>query len=243
MNNRNIFKLPVQAVWGITPSLNLAAKSSSAYSDSRYDNKTGNGILILPSLRTLRDYKNYIKPTRGFNPAIITDLAKKTADFSGPERYVTILFDEMKIQEDLVWDKYSGELIGFVDLGDININYATLKNVEKLATHVLLFLVKSIVNPLSFSFASFATTGILAHQIMPILWKAVCYLEQIDLHVIAATADGASHNRLLECIDFYKVILLLKMLFTELKTFILKIIVLFIYLQMYLILLKLIEIV
>ena len=36
----------------------------------------------------------------------------------------------MKIQEDLVWDKYSGELIGFVDLGDINTNYATLKNVK-----------------------------------------------------------------------------------------------------------------
>ena len=101
-------------------------------------------------------------------------MLKKTADLSGPERYVTILFDEMKIQEDLVWDKYSGELLGFVDLGDINVNYATLKNVEKLATHVLVFLVKSIVNPLSFSFASFATTGILAHQIMPIFWKAVC---------------------------------------------------------------------
>ena len=101
----------------------------------------------------------------------------------------------MKIQEDLVWDKYSGELIGFVDLGDININYATLKNVEKLATHVLVFLVRSIVNHLSFSFASFATTAILAHQIMPIFWKAVCFLEQIGLHVIAATADGASPNR------------------------------------------------
>ena len=35
--------------------LNLAAKSSSTYSD----------LQCLPSLRTLRDYKNYIKPTRG----------------------------------------------------------------------------------------------------------------------------------------------------------------------------------
>ena len=175
--------------------LNLAAKSSSAYSDLRYDSKTGNGILVLPSLRTLRDYKNYIHPTRGFNPAVINDLQKNTVDFSGPERFITILFDEMKIQEDLVWDKYSGELIGFVDLGDINTNYATLKDVEELATHILVFLAKSIVNPLSFSFASFATTGISAHQIMPIFWKAVCYLEQINLHVVAATADGASPNR------------------------------------------------
>ena len=178
----------------ITFCLNLAAKSSSAYSDLRYDSKTGNGIFVLPSLRTLRDYKNYIKPIRGFNPAIITDLAKKNCWFFWTRTLCHNFIWWNEIQEDLVWDKYSGELIGFVDLGDININYETLKNVEKLVTHVLVFLVKSIVNPLTFSFASFATTGILAHQIMPIFWKAVCYLEQIDLHVIAASADGASPN-------------------------------------------------
>ena len=127
----------------------------------RYDSKTGTGFLVLPSLRTLRDYKNYIHPTRGFNSAIIKDLAEKTVNFS--ERFVTILFDEMKNQEDLTWDKYSGELIGFVDLGDINTNYATLRNVKELATHVLVFLVKSIVNPLSFIIATFATTGISTH--------------------------------------------------------------------------------
>ena len=175
--------------------LNLASKSPSAYSDLRYDEKTGNGILVLPSLRTLRDYKNYIKPTLGFNPAVFKDLAKKTADFSGPECYVTILFDEMKIQEDLVWDKNSGELIGYVDLGDVNVNFATLDNVQEVATHVLVFLVKSIVNPLSFSCATFATDGVTAKAIMPIFWKAVRNLEEINLHVIAATADGASPNR------------------------------------------------
>ena len=47
--------------------LSLAAKSSSAYSDLRYNSRTGSGVLILPSLRTLRDYKNYIRPKRGFN--------------------------------------------------------------------------------------------------------------------------------------------------------------------------------
>lgn len=37
--------------------------------------KTGSGVLVLPSLRTLRDYKNYIRPTRGFNSAIIQELS------------------------------------------------------------------------------------------------------------------------------------------------------------------------
>ena len=61
--------------------------------------------------------------------------------------------------------------------------------------HVLVFLVKNIADPLSFIFASFATTVILSHQIMQIFWKAVCYSEQVDLQVIAATADGAPPNR------------------------------------------------
>ena len=81
--------------------LNLAAKSSSAYKDLQYDSTTGTGILVLPSLRTLRDYKNYIRPTRGFNPEVINELAKKTVSFSEIKRYVTMLFDEMKIQENL----------------------------------------------------------------------------------------------------------------------------------------------
>ena len=174
--------------------LNLAAKSSSAYKDLRYDNKTGTGVLDLPSLRTLHYYKNYIRPTWGFNPDIINELGKKTESFSEIERYVTILFDEMKTQENLVWDKNSGEMIGFVDLGNINFNFATLKNTQTFATHVLVFWVKSVANPLSYSFATFATDGITVYQIIPILWQAVKYLEKINLKVIAATADGASQN-------------------------------------------------
>ena len=68
-----------------------------------------------------------------------------------------------------------------MDLGDIYTNYATLKGVEKLVKHVLVFLVKSIVNPLSYSFATFATNGVTAFQIMPIFWKAVWYLEKKEL--------------------------------------------------------------
>jgi hypothetical protein len=46
-----------------------------------------------------------------------------------------ILVHEMKVKEDLVWDKHTGELVGFVDLGDVNPNYGTLQSVKELATH------------------------------------------------------------------------------------------------------------
>ena len=101
----------------------------------------------------------------------------------------------MKIQEDLVLDRYTGELVGFLDLGDIQTNFATLKDVKELSTHVLAFLVNSIVNPPSFSLAIFAIAGVTSFQIMPIFWKAECYLENINLKVASATADGASPNR------------------------------------------------
>ena len=37
--------------------LNLAAKSSSACKDLQYESTTGTDILVLPGVRTLRDYK------------------------------------------------------------------------------------------------------------------------------------------------------------------------------------------
>lgn len=97
--------------------LNLASKSASSYNDLRYNHKNHTGVLVLPSLRTLRDYKNYIRPQRGFNDKVMEDLKKRVDNFSNAEKFIGILLDEMKIQEDLVWDKNTGELIGFVDLG------------------------------------------------------------------------------------------------------------------------------
>ena len=52
-----------------------------------------------------------------------------------------------------------------------------------------------MVNPLSYSFATFATTGVTSFQILPSFWQAVGILERINLKVIAATCDGASPNR------------------------------------------------
>ena len=51
-----------------------------------------------------------------------------------------ILMDEMKIQEDLLWDKHTGDLIGYVDFGNTELNFATLKKSDEVASHVLIFL-------------------------------------------------------------------------------------------------------
>ena len=105
--------------------LSLATKLASAYDDIRYDEKSGTGIFVLPSRRRLRDYKNYIRPERGFNKNI-SELKNKIKNFSDNEQFFVILMYEMKIQSNLVWDKHTGEIIGYVDLADTELNYATL---------------------------------------------------------------------------------------------------------------------
>jgi len=144
----------------------------------------------------LRDYKNYIRPKQGFNKDIIAELVRKVEHFLEEEKFVVLLLDEMKIQENLVWDKHTGELIGYIDLGDPSVNFATFKNVETVASHVLVFMLRSIVNPFKFSLANFATTGVGAVQLFPIFWKAVSICElKCNLKVIAVTCDGAGANQ------------------------------------------------
>ena len=104
----------------------LASKSAAAYDDIRYNEKIGTGFVILPSLRRLRNYKNYVRPQRDFNKDIVNELLKKVKHFSYNEKFFIMLMDEMKIQENLVWDKHTGDLIGYLDFGDAELNYATI---------------------------------------------------------------------------------------------------------------------
>ena len=112
--------------------LSLASKSASTYDELRSSN-----VLTLPSRRTLRDYKNAVKPHAGFNPAVIDDLIKTTNPLKGCQRNVVLSLDEMKIHENLVYDKYTGNLVGYVDMGDPNNNSSSFENPDKLASHVM----------------------------------------------------------------------------------------------------------
>ena len=79
--------------------LSFAAKSSEAYDEIRYDEKTSTGFLILPSRGRLRDYKSYIKPERGFNPNIMRELRHQIKEFLDQEKFVVSLMNEMKTRK------------------------------------------------------------------------------------------------------------------------------------------------
>ena len=68
----------------------------------------------MPSERTLRDYTHYFSSQPGYQVDLNLQLQKEANVGPLPEsrRYVSLLIDEMKIKEDLIYDKHSGHIIG-----------------------------------------------------------------------------------------------------------------------------------
>ena len=171
--------------------LSLHGKSPAAYRELR-----DSGALILPSERVLRDYKNYFKPKAGLNIENIDNLQKKASSLSGIQRYVVVVMDEMKIQSNLVFDKHSGDLIGFVDLGDPMTNSASLGDEDVIVTHALAFLVSGMCSDLKHVIAYYFIENVTSYQLMSLFWKVIGVLElSVNLWVCAAVNDRASPNR------------------------------------------------
>ena len=188
--------------------LSLARKSPACYKELRKST-----ILVLPSQRTLKDYRNCIRPKAGFQE-VIEELKDLTNSYFDVQRYIVLLFDEKKIMSNLVFDKVTGEMIGYLDLGDPDINFGTLEKVDEIASHALLFFIRGICTELKFSLAYFATNGVTSHQLMLLFWNAIGVLElTCNLWVIASTSDGASPNRSgsIECTNPW--ITMLRMIF------------------------------
>ena len=191
-------KTPQQIRWHpmlIKWCLNLKLLSSSAYNALRTT-----GFLKLPS-GTLRDYIHYFSNRPGFQNEVHQQLIKEInlMKLSESKKYVSLIIDEMKIKEGLVYDKQCGKVTGFVDLGDINNDLIQLeqKATENppIATHVLTIMIRGLFFKLEFPYAHFATEGVSADTLYPIVWKAIHRLETDGVKVICITADGSSSNR------------------------------------------------
>ena len=85
-----------------------------------YETLRQSKCITLPSQRTLRDYTHHLKPGSGFSAGVDIQLcqAAKLDQCEERDRIVILLLDEMYVREDLVFDKSTGELVGFANLGE-----------------------------------------------------------------------------------------------------------------------------
>ena len=159
---------------------------------------------FLPSERVLQDYRNFFKLKPGFLTENIDKWSEVTTPLTGCQRYVVLSFDEMKIQSNLVFDKPSNELIGFVDLGDDDVNAAVFDTPTTLPSHVLAFMVRGVASDLKYVLGYFSTESLTSFQIMSIFWKAVSILEVCLVQLVLI--DPVLDNNIYICVR-YKIIL------------------------------------
>ena len=105
------------------------------------------------------------KPKTGIQAEVNNQLAReaKLDELQEWKTYVTVTCDEMKIKEGLVYDKYTGCIMGFTDLGDTNKYLNELKSsMEKssstnvdIATSMLVFLVRGLFVNITFPYAQY----------------------------------------------------------------------------------------
>ena len=177
-------------------------------SSKAYETLRESGCVVLPSQRTLRDYTHHLKSTSGFSDEVdvqITSAAKidKAKEY---EKCIALVMDEMYVKEDLVYNKNSGELVGFANLGDTNNHLLQFQrsleegeevSQQPLARTMFVIMVRGLFIRLNFPYAQFPfTTNTSGDMLYDLVWEAVYRLERLSLKVMAITADGASTNRL-----------------------------------------------
>ena len=139
--------------------------------------------------------KAILNPVLEINQENIECLREKTKHFTDLQRHVVLVMDKMKFQSNLVFDKVSAVLVGFVDLEDTMTNEAFAEE-ESVGTHALAFLVRGMCTDMKNIVSYYFTWDVTSFQIMPIFWKTVSVLElSQNLWVVAAVNDRASLNR------------------------------------------------
>ena len=95
--------------------------------------------------------------------------------------------DEMHVKEDLVYNKHSGELIGFMNLGDMNNHLISLQRaaengesekIRPLAKSLLVIMVRGLFSSLQFPYAQFPCLNLTGDLIFDVFWEAVERLER-----------------------------------------------------------------
>ena len=118
-------------------------------------------------------------------------------------KYVTVVMDEMYIKEGLVFQKSTGALIGYEDLGDVNNLLCDTQNQindpdnhrRPLAKVMLVFMVRGLLTSFKYPYVQFPATSTKGVDLFPLFRKVQSRLTRLGLHIMAVTCDGASENR------------------------------------------------
>ena len=137
---------------------------------------TQGGFLHLPHKSTL-----LTDMQTGCNSDVISKFLKDTdiESMEPRDHNVVLLFDEMCIKPGLVFNKATGKLVGFCEMGKVNDELNKFDKYFKgsveaeLATHVLTLMARCLFKHFNYPLAYYASVGFSSHQLNPVVWDVV----------------------------------------------------------------------
>ena len=123
--------------------------------------------------------------------------AAKVETCSLRETYTILLLDEMHVRQDLVYDKHTGALTGFCNLGDVSDHLSKFENslmegIEPespvIAKTMMVIMVRGLFNSLQFPYAQFPCCDVSGYLLYDPLWEAVGRIENCGLKVHACNS-------------------------------------------------------
>ena len=162
------------------------------------------GFMILPAIGTLNRYTHFADAKTGVHCEIIQQMVDEMNVEKDYQKNVTLVCDEMKLKSGLAYSTSTGQLLGFVNVGDINNEFREFethvkKDSDELATHAFMIMVRGIFCSVKQAVAFYPTSTLRSGEIYDCVMRTVLKVETAGLKVRAVVSDGASCNR-----KFYK---------------------------------------
>ncbi|XP_046395228.1 uncharacterized protein LOC124162670 [Ischnura elegans] len=161
--------------------LSIFKKSPRAYTFLR-------NFLPIPCRKTLTKLLSSFPFTTGINPTIFNLLTTSAQRMEERDRHCCLLFDEMSLKKELVWDRVHDHIAGYEDHG-------SGRRREVIAEKALVFMVRGLWSkwkcPVAYYFSNGAVTSTsLQHLIQEVLH----HLMRTGLKIVATVCDMATTN-------------------------------------------------
>jgi hypothetical protein len=150
-------------------------------------------LLPLPSLSTIRRLLSCMPCSFGKNEFALQAIQRNLQGKPKAMRYGSLIWDEMAIKEDLVFNSQKLQFDGHVDFGD---EIVITKHADQLADHTLLFVFRPYLSTWIQPFAVYATKGAApGKSLHELICKAIVALRSHGAIVKSVVCDGAQSNK------------------------------------------------
>lgn len=163
---------------------NIHYKSSSCYFFLR-----DNLGFTLPSKSSLHRWAPLKKLRPGFNPELLANLKNIISSMDDISKEAVILFDEVAIRKDLVYNPYLDEIEGLTD-------YGSGDRTSGIGKYICVFMVRGLVHNWKYVLSYFVSNeAITGDKLKEIVMKNLEVASCLGLYIRAMTGDQGPNNR------------------------------------------------